>query len=200
MICIYGCGGHGRSVADVVLSLDANSMLIFADENARPGETVMGFPVVHPKGAEAQAYRYVLAIGDNVRRAAIYDRLKTSATLDKLISPRAYVGVNASMQSSVIAMHDVHIGPCTVIGVNCLLNTGCIVEHDCVVGNHSHVAPGAVICGGVTLGEFVVIGAGAVVRDGVKLASYVTVGAGAIVVEDIVQPGVYVGAPARRIG
>ena len=45
-ICIIGCGGHARSVADVILNNDPSVQLIFADGNAHNGETIFGYPVV----------------------------------------------------------------------------------------------------------------------------------------------------------
>jgi hypothetical protein len=53
------------------------------------------------------------------------------------------------------------------------------VEHDCIVGDHAHVAPAAVLCGGVSIGESVHVGAGAIVLVGVKLGAGAVVAAGA---------------------
>ena len=62
-----------------------------------------------------------------------------------------------------------------------------------------HVAPGATISGGVTIGHFSMIGVGATIIEGKKIAASCLVGAGATVVRDLTEPGVYVGSPARRI-
>jgi acetyltransferase-like isoleucine patch superfamily enzyme len=43
------------------------------------------------------------------------------------------------------------------------------------------------------------LGAGAVVIDGVFVTSDVIIGAGGVVVGEIVDPGVYVGVPVRRL-
>jgi acetyltransferase-like isoleucine patch superfamily enzyme len=42
------------------------------------------------------------------------------------------------------------------------------------------------------------LGAGSVVRDRVQICHDVVVGAGAAVVGDLVEPGTYVGVPARK--
>lgn len=49
------------------------------------------------------------------------------------------------------------------------------------------------------MGQRVLIGAGAVVLPGVTIADDVTIGAGSVVPDNIVEPGTYVGMPARRI-
>ena len=43
------------------------------------------------------------------------------------------------------------------------------------------------------------IGVGAVVRDFVQIGSNIVVGAGAVVVKDLLEPGTYVGCPARLL-
>lgn len=80
------------------------------------------------------------------------------------------------------------------------MNTNSVVEHDVVLDDWVHVAPGATICGGVTVGRFSMIGAGATIIEGRQIAADCVVGAGATVIEDLTEPGVYVGCPARRIG
>jgi acetyltransferase-like isoleucine patch superfamily enzyme len=85
------------------------------------------------------------------------------------------------------------------LGRGAIVNTNSTVEHDVVLADWVHVAPGATLCGGVTVGSFSMIGAGATVIEGTKIGSSCVVGAGATVIDDIVEPGVYVGSPARRI-
>ena len=62
-----------------------------------------------------------------------------------------------------------------------------------------HVAPGAVLSGGVTVGDDCMIGAGATVIQDVVLCAGCLIGAGSTVVGEISVPGVYAGSPARRI-
>ena len=41
-VVILGCGGHARSVADVLLDLHADAEVVFVDENAAEGERILG--------------------------------------------------------------------------------------------------------------------------------------------------------------
>jgi len=43
------------------------------------------------------------------------------------------------------------------------------------------------------------LGAGATVRDGRCIGDDIVIGAGAVVVSDLIQPGVYVGVPAKSL-
>ena len=53
--------------------------------------------------------------------------------------------------------------PGAVVGRAAIVNTGAIMEHDSSLGAGSHLAPRAVLLGGVTVGSCAMIGAGAVV-------------------------------------
>ena len=68
-----------------------------------------------------------------------------------------------------------------------------------MVGDHTHVAPGAILCGGATIGNDCWIGAGAVVAQYVRVPARCIVGAGAVVPSDLPGVGTYVGVPARRL-
>ena len=50
--------------------------------------------------------------------------------------------------------------------VGAIVNTNSTIEHDVVLEDWVHVAPGATISGGVTVGRFSMIGAGATIIEG----------------------------------
>ena len=79
------------------------------------------------------------------------------------------------------------------------MNTVSMIEHDCVIGDHSHVAPGAVLCGGVQVGQMTMVGAGAVVIPDVRVGDNALIGAGAVVTKDVPSNTVVVGNPARIV-
>lgn len=43
------------------------------------------------------------------------------------------------------------------------------------------------------------VGAGVIIRDGIEITENVTIGMGSVVVRSIVEPGVYLGNPCRKI-
>ena len=73
------------------------------------------------------------------------------------------------------------------------------VHHETNIGINTHIAPGTTICGRCRIGDNVFIGAGCVIKDNIKIVDNVIIGAGAVVIKDIVERGVYVGVPARKI-
>jgi len=89
------------------------------------------------------------------------------------------------------------VQPAVRVGENTILNTRCSVDHDCVIGAHSHIAPGAILCGSVRVGSGTHVGAGAVVIEGLRIGDAVVIGAGAVVIADVPDGATVVGVPAR---
>jgi UDP-3-O-[3-hydroxymyristoyl] glucosamine N-acyltransferase len=85
----------------------------------------------------------------------------------------------------------------SVIGANALLNVGCVIAHHSSIGAGCFLSPAVKIAGFVRVDRCSTLGIGTVVIDNVSITSGVRTGAGAIVIEDIAEPGLYVGIPAR---
>ena len=41
----------------------------------------------------------------------------------------------------------------TIVGRNCIINSSSSIDHDCVIGDHTHICPGVVLAGNVTIGK-----------------------------------------------
>ena len=194
MFIIYGCGGHGRSVADVLID-NGEKNIVFVDENARDGEKIMNIPVIKDMpDSFSPDDKVILAIGDNEKRSEVAmnnpDWPYASAVAnDAYVSRFAEIGVGAFIA------HGAYVGPRSVIGEHVIINTHAVVEHDCVVGEFSHIAPGAIMLGNVCIGMGAYVGGGATARNNVNITDSVTVGIGAAVVRDITESGIYAGVP-----
>ena len=74
-----------------------------------------------------------------------------------------------------------------------------MIEHECIIGDFSHIAPGAVLCGSVSIGKGSFIGANSVIKQGIKIGNNVTIGAGSVVINDILDNTKVVGNPSKII-
>lgn len=189
---LYGAGGHGKVVLDA-WQKSKGSCVAFIDD--KPLLEWARLPVLSPDITPENASLH-LAIGNSSVREKLATKLKQHVFFN-VIHPTASIALSSTLTEggSFFAANTV-VGPDTKIGIHTIINHGAIIDHDCLVEDFCHVAPNAVLGGGVQIGKHVLIGAGAVVLPGLHIASHVTIGAGAVVTKNITTPGTYVGAPA----
>jgi UDP-N-acetylbacillosamine N-acetyltransferase len=199
-LVILGFGGHARSVAGVALASGVETVL-FVDDDAKPGEAFLGFPVISKfDGPISQGWSCMPAAGDNSRRQRQFEFAAAAGwPLAKVIARDATVHFDAKSDPGCFIGHHAHVGPSAQVGKGCIINTGAIIEHESLVGDFSHVSVNAAVAGRSQLGSFVFVGAGATVIDSISIGDGITIGAGAAVVQSLTLPGIYAGCPARRI-
>ena len=81
-----------------------------------------------------------------------------------------------------------------------IINSRALIEHDCQIASHSHVAPGAVLCGQVSVGEQAFIGAGATVIQQITVGHRAIIGAGTVIVKDVAADTIVKGVAAMAPG
>lgn len=197
MIAIYGCGGHARSVADVLIHNGVNEM-IFIDKNAKKNEVIYKNPVLKFMPSDLLGPQFFLAIGDNAKRKEMYACLP-NCNFCNVISRNAYLGSDCVIGSGNFIANYAYIGPDVHIGNHTIINTHAVVEHECEIGDFCHIAPNSIISGRSIIGNNVFLGAGVTVIDKINIASNILVGANSTVISDLTQNGVYVGSPAKKI-
>ena len=143
-------------------------------------------------------YTYFVSIGDNKIRQQVSEKLiKKLGQPENALHKSAIISRSMNAGTGNMFAPRVVINPFVQIGNGVICNTGCIVEHECVIHDYAHIAPGAVLCGNVTVGEGSFIGAGAVIKQGVTIGKNVIVGAGAVIVKNIEHNQKVVGNPHR---
>jgi sugar O-acyltransferase (sialic acid O-acetyltransferase NeuD family) len=114
-----------------------------------------------------------------------------------LVHPTAWVSPRAELSQGTFVGAQAAVASRARLGDFSSLNRMASLGHDSVLGAHSHLAPAATVSGLCTIGSRVRVGAGATVIDRLSVCDDAVVGAGAVVVRDILEPGTYVGVPAR---
>ena len=202
---VYGAGGHGKVVLDI-LRQRGEEIAGFVDDGWRSlGGMVLGIPVLGGEeildgGSRANVTHFVVAIGNNAVRAAKFASLR-AAGIEPLnaVHPAAILAPDVVIGAGFQAMAGAIVNTCTVIGMNVILNTGSSVDHDCILEDDSFVGPGCHLGGTVVVGRGAFLGIGVSVAPGVSIGPEAVVGAGAVVLEDV-QAGAFVaGVPARVI-
>lgn len=194
-LLVYGCGGHARSVIDILISDKPDTTLCIIDNQAKENEVIAGFPVFRQERCGSY---YFLAIGDNYKRAEV-QKTKENQSLVRIISSKSHIGKQVVISEGVFIGNFTHIGPEAVIGMNSIINNGVVVEHEVRIGAYCHVGPNSTISGRCKVNDFVFIGVGSTIIDSISICSHVMIGAGAVVIENITEPGTYVGCPAKKM-
>lgn len=196
---IFGAGGHARVVLDMLRSSGFTPLCLV--EDLRRHESLDGLQVLSaddPAWLGLASFRFVVAIGDNLVRANVFDRLIARGGLPQsVIHPHATVSTRSSIGPGSVVMAGAVVNPGACIGKNCIMNTGCSVDHDCHVADHVHLCPGVHLAGTVRIGAHTMLGTGACVTPGRSIGSGVVVGAGAVVVRDLPDNCSAYGNPAR---
>lgn len=193
-IVVYGGGGLGRSVIELIRGAGDFDVLAVVDDRLSPGDDVLGVPVVGGAGAltalaAAGLQRAAHAVGGIGRmsvRAQVADRIAAAGlALPPLVDRTASVSPSAQLGDGAQVHPGAHVQAGAVIGRNVLVNTGVIVAHDCRVGDHAHLAPGAILAGDVTVGAGTLVGMGVTVLLGVTVGAGCVIGNGAHLLADV---------------
>lgn len=202
-VVLIGYSGHGYVACDILMSM---------------GHTVIGYCDMTPKENNPFKLKYLgdeknesiseilkrylcfIAIGDNlIRRKVSEYLLQKDVKFINAIHPSSVVSTTSIIGKGVMIAPNVVINTNSIIEDGVICNTGCIIEHDCIVKKYSHIAPGAVLCGGVQLEEDVLVGANAVLRKNVSIGNKVKIGEGSVVTKNILNYNKAVGNPHRII-
>lgn len=203
-LAIIGASALGRQIAHQVslLGNDIEVIGFFDDFAPVRGDVLGSVDAVLDKYTDGCFDFLSIGVGYKAMnfRAACAARFLGRIPLARIELPGAFVDPSAEIGEGSVVLTGTIIDQSVKVGVNCFLSLGCSISHETVIGANTYCAPRVTVCGCCCIGRNVFLGAGCVVRDGVSIGDNVVIGAGAVVVEDIVNPGVYVGCPARRLG
>ncbi len=195
-IVILGAGGHGKVIADIVLSC-GDKLIGFLDDNVT-GE-VLGYPILGkiPDAIQyAENCSFIIGIGDNQTRKRLDETYKLN--WQTAIHPTAVIARDVLIEEGTVVMANAVVNPSSAIGKHCIINTSAVIEHDNNIGDFVHISPHATLCGTVSIGDLTHIGAGVTVRNDISICGECMIGAGAVVVKNIEISGTYVGVPANK--
>jgi UDP-N-acetylbacillosamine N-acetyltransferase len=202
-VFLFGYSGHAYVIIESFYELGYTIMGYFADQEA----TSNPYKIPYFGSEENVDAKTIIkddlvfpAVGDNQIRAKLisfFDKHQLNQL--HLIDPTARVSVTVNIGVSTYIGKNVSVNAQARIGRGVIINTAAIVEHECVVEDFTHIAPGAVLCGNVYIGERTFVGANTVVRNNLSIDSSIIIGAGSVIVKSINSKGVFAGNPIRKI-
>jgi acetyltransferase EpsM len=193
-LVIYGGGGHGRSIIDIVRTLGRYEIAGIVDDELAPGSVVMGIevlggghilPELRSKGIHT-AINAVGGVGDIASRVRIFEELqKAGFECPTIIHPSATVEDSAQLSFGAQILPQAYIGSQVRIGFGVIINNGAIVSHDCVIEDYASLAPGAMLAGEVRIGKEAQVGMGVTINLRLSIGERAQIGNSAVVKRDV---------------
>ena len=198
-VVIYGGGGHGKAVIELLQRLPDFQLAGVVDDGLPPGSRVLDQLVLG--GADALAGVFsagtllavnaVGGIGSLPVRLKVFERLvQAGFAFPPVVHPAAVVENSAVLGDAVQVFAHAYIGSSAQIGFGAIINTGAIVSHDCQVGAYANLSPGAILAGGVVVGPRALVGMGVTVNLEVRIGAGARIGNGATVKAHVPEGGV----------
>jgi len=189
-LVLVGGGGHAKVVIDAIREAGFYEICGIVDPALKKGTRVLGVKVLGGdktlpeifKNGIRHAFIGVGSIGDFHIREDIYKHIKAIGfKLPVVTHPKSVVakGVYIGEGTFIAARAVVNTG--TWIGRNVIINTSSSVDHDCTIEGFAHIAPGAVLSGGVKVGYGTHIGTGAKVIQNVTIGRECMIGSGEVI-------------------
>lgn len=198
-VIIYGGGGHGKALIDLLRLLGVYRIVGIVDDGIPAGGALMGVPLLGGEAALAQVYSQgvrlavnaVGGIGNIAIRIKVFEKLAAAGfACPPVVHPTAFVEPSASLAAGVQVFPHAYVGSEARIGFGCIVNTGAIVSHDCVLGDYANISPGAMLAGEVQIGAGALVGMGVTVNLRARVGAAARLGNGCTVITDVPQRGI----------
>lgn len=207
-IILVGGGGHCKVVIDILKENNNYNEILISDLKENLGTEILGIRIEYTDDQLEELYKKgfrnaFVSMGKveiDDHRKKLFDKIKNIGfNIPIIISNSANVSKYSEIGEGTLVNRNATVNACSKIGKNCIINTGSIIGHDCVIEDNVHIASGAILLGGTYIGNNSFVGAGSIIIQNINISEDTLIGAGAVVVKDIIEPGVYVGNPARKI-
>ena len=207
-VAIVGTGELALHISHYLNLSDKYRVVGYIDDFVSKGILVNSLPVIC--SSEEAFYFYnsenvfdeiVVAIGYSRMnyRAKVFNNFFGKIKLTTFIHNSCVVDETVELGEGVIVFPGCVIDRNVSIKNNVFLHVGCIISHDSTICDNSYLSPNTTTAGFVEIGEGCNIGISTTISNHAKIHKGVRTGAGTVVVRDIIEPGTYVGVPARKI-
>ncbi|OYU95050.1 MAG: transferase [Bacteroidetes bacterium B1(2017)] len=214
MSVIFGSAGFAKEVDwflhEICAASDSKELLassFIGKDNV--GESINGKSVLSEEDffgslKATELVQAFLAVGSPRLRKKIYEKIKeySQISFPSIIYPtvnfdtregKVLVGEGSIICAGSVLTTDIKIGSQVHVNLNCTIG------HDTTIGDFCTLSPGVHVSGNVAMGNGVFVGTGAVILERLSICDDAVIGAGSVVTKSILEPGVYVGIPAKKL-
>lgn len=197
-LLVIGAGGHARSVIDSALDSKEFDEIGVVSSNELEWNDYRDVSWIgtdeDAKRLFDEGFHYAalgigyIGNGSTLREHLFQQYKEIGFTFSPIIDPSATVSKGSDTEEGVFIAKGAVINANAHIGYCSIINSASLVEHDCVVGDFTHVAVRAVLCGAVHVGRHVLVGANSTVLQELNVGDDAVIGAGTLVLTDV-TPG-----------
>lgn len=185
-LLLIGCGGHSRSVIDIIEEEAKWKIFGLVGLSDQIGEKVLGHRVIGTDSDLPMLIRdvnyAVITIGQlpdsSIRRHVAKTLADLGFCSPVIVSPNAVVSKYAVVGNGTVVGHGAIINAGAIVGSHCTINSKSLLEHDVAVEDHCHISTGALVNGGVRIGADSFVGSGTMIREGLSIPSRSIISAG----------------------
>ena len=204
-IVIYGAGGLGREIYELIDEVNKYNILGFLDDGIINNKESVNIPILggieflhnieYPIGV-------VFAISDVYVKQNIYKKIlqiNKGHYFPIVIAKNSYVSKRAMLSEGTIVGRYCSVSTSVQLGKLVFLNTKCDIGHDSIIGDFCSLMPSVNVSGNVSVGQRTLIGVQSAILQRIKIGSDVTVGMGSKVMTDVPDNCTVMGYPAKII-
>ncbi len=200
-VILIGYSGHAFTVCEALLSQQIAIGGYYDLEKKADNPyhlTYLGFEEDAIESDGLLMHQYIISIGNNDVRAQKFVSLNNyGVDFVNAVHRSAIIATTAQLGRSILISTGAIINAKALLADGVICNTGCIVEHGCQIQDFAHIAPGAILCGDVSVGARSFVGAASVIKEGVRIGDDVIIGAGTVVIRDVPDGCTIVGNPGK---
>lgn len=150
--------------------------------------------------------RYLLCVGNSVSRSEVFQQLQTVG-----IKSSDYLENHLANTAKLLDPDTIDIGKGSIVcdgsiftcnikmGILGIVNLNSTIGHDTTLGDFFTCSPGVHVSGNCKIGHRVMIGSNSVLREHITIGDNIVIGMGSVVTKDLLEPGVYIGNPCRKL-
>jgi sugar O-acyltransferase (sialic acid O-acetyltransferase NeuD family) len=192
MICdiIDAIESRGQKAKSVVLNMDLDRKVL--------DKIPASVEIVKLDEFQPAADYYFFGFVDPDKKPLLRRLQKYNLSFSNVIHKFSYIPRDVEMGQGNYISAGVVLATNIRIGNFNFINRGASIGHDTRIRHYNHFGPGCTIASGCIIGSRNCLYTSSAIIPKVQIKDDVILGAGGVVIADIIEPGTYVGVPARK--
>ena len=198
MIYIYGCGGRGKLIKELLLMLNKKIKNITFIDDYKKNKKKHSFLL---KNYDYKKDKLYIGIADPKIQKIKYLFFKSKLKYidnEALIDPNVILKSNVKLEKNTIILENTSIGPDVKISQNVFIGAHVIVNHGCKIGKFTTISHGVNMSGNVNVGQNCYVGSSSTIKQKIKINHNVVIGIGSNIIKNCSSNSTYFGNPGDK--